>query len=428
MRKCPNCKKAVPVGARRCVYCRASVDDNASGLSGASKAAPETWEEEENNSTSFGKPGSKQFSSAMNSDFGGSGPQHTLLGLGPVSLEGARSRVKEDPNDGFGQTTMMGMPGVTHERSPGLGSQKISIASPKLEEKAAPEPIAKAEPAPTQDAGPVDDPLFGLLGVIAPKPSSLIDEEFTNLSSEVFGDDFDFKLDDDDDGWDFDFEPEPKKEAPKAPEPSRQQAPAPQIDAVVTVSSAAQKAAPSQSASTTPKNDSPEAVAPKPQKTEAPAAQAPKKIPTEPKEPVRAEQKQTQSEHKSTSPTKLREDRATISKVSPVEVLLIVLTALVSIVWIVVPSQEHGAVWDHFAGEPHNLALLGLSIFSCVACLSTLKAKNAVGISLLVLAALAMVVGIVIAPIGQWQPHRAILGGAAVLAVICAIIQLFKKS
>ena len=54
-----------------------------------------------------------------------------------------------------------------------------------------------------------DDPLAGLSGVsAAPVPSSLVDEEFTDLTSKLFGEDF-ADINEtpvDEDGWDFDFD------------------------------------------------------------------------------------------------------------------------------------------------------------------------------------------------------------------------------
>ena len=70
-----------------------------------------------------------------------------------------------------------------------------------------------------------DDPFAGLPGV-EPKPSSLVDEEFVDLTSKLFGDDFaagTANVDDDEDGWDFDFAPEPMEKSHEEPKPVVQQ-------------------------------------------------------------------------------------------------------------------------------------------------------------------------------------------------------------
>ncbi|MBQ8038186.1 MAG: hypothetical protein IJ268_14450, partial [Proteobacteria bacterium] len=80
---------------------------------------------------------------------------------------------------------------------------------------------AQAPTAPAPAETPSDDPLAGLAGVASVKPSSLVDEEFVDLTSKLFGDTFaQIKEDaeeDDDDGWDFDV---PTKTAAPAAAPA----------------------------------------------------------------------------------------------------------------------------------------------------------------------------------------------------------------
>ncbi|MFA5624655.1 MAG: hypothetical protein WC966_06340 [Bradymonadales bacterium] len=447
MRKCPQCRKAVPVGARRCVYCRASVEEVTLGKQslGGYGVQHDSFEDEAN-STSFGKPGSKNFSHAMNNDFKSAGPQHTLLGLGPVALGSGRTKVEEE-EERFGQTTMVGMPGVVFEQTGGIGTNKISIATPKLEEKLLANKsdriTTKAEEhevkKPETESSDADDPLFGLLGVVAPKPSSLIDEEFTDLSHEVFGDDFNFKLDDDDDveGWDFDFEipsakPVEARKVPAVHPPAADENLDASLDTPIHIDMAdvvvEEERASAKEESTNVQPASVDAVKAESklpvgafvaaQKAEKPLATETESVPEREVKPKREQAK-----------TELRDAAPKAVKLNPIEALLITLTALMSVLWVIVPSHEFGSVFENLAYEPKNIALIGFGAFSALAALFSLQSKisNAVRLALLVLAALALVAGIVIAPIGQWHPHRAILGGAAVLAVVCAIIQLFKK-
>ena len=301
MRKCPNCKNPLPVGARRCVHCRALVGDTMNEHDNSSThmgfGGSYTSEEERASSTSLGLPGSLTLSRnvdggsrrQMNHGFDES-PHHTMLGLGPVMSNSRNSYDSNNDTMGAfsGQRTISGMPGIsgfsvnsmnrssarTPERplkavsmrptrevqtvsdadlmSMRQNTPAVSVAvppsdalrsSPKLD---AFTPSSTAKTPTSSDAvfdsmlqfsaasdANDDDPFAGLPGV-APKPSSLVDEEFVDLTSKLFGDDFaagTSNVDDDEDGWDFDFapsSPEPNVDVPKLnipdPEPAKVEA------------------------------------------------------------------------------------------------------------------------------------------------------------------------------------------------------------
>ncbi len=240
MKKCPNCNKAVPFGARRCVYCRTPLDDE------NSTPNDQVVSERGFNATS------RNFDNG--SDFGlEDNPRKfnkTMIGLGPVSIHDA----PKENTDSFAQRTIAGMRGISFDdaldtNKPGIYrmSGKSSISKETLNQ-AAPQfkktlfqtsPIdSEVSPTPAADkhraAAPAkqtapepaqeqkEDILAGLPGA-APMPSSLVDEEFVDLTSQVFGDDFasitQEAADDDDDGLDFDFPTAPapvKAEPPKS--------------------------------------------------------------------------------------------------------------------------------------------------------------------------------------------------------------------
>lgn len=289
MRKCPNCKNPLSVGARRCVHCRALVGDsmNDHDLSTHMGLGGYTSEEDRASSTSLGLPGSSALSRSVDgtrrqkiSAFDES-PHHTMLGLGPVI---SNVRNPHDSNNDTmgafaGQRTISGMPGISGftqnqlsalARTPERPLKAVSMRptrevqtvgdadlmsmrqnTPSVPIAVPPSEAMRSEPkldafesstaanvpstsevvfdsmlqfnAASADSD--DDPFAGLPGV-EPKPSSLVDEEFVDLTSKLFGDDFaagTANVDDDEDGWDFDFAPEPMEESPEEPKPVVQQ-------------------------------------------------------------------------------------------------------------------------------------------------------------------------------------------------------------
>ncbi len=225
MKKCPNCKKAIPVGARRCVHCRTLVtEEGEQGSTSMGVGARDSSREFDldRNSTSLGRPGGSA-NSGFNGipDFGrnssNDAPHHTMLGLGPIAAASASN--KRNPLDMDKvpvNHTMAGMPcigaNMTQNQANEIGRvmqkdepvKPVAVTAPK-------EPVI---PAPKVDE---DDPLAGLAGVsAAPVPSSLVDEEFIDLTAKLFGDDFasigNEVAEEVDDGWDFDFDPVPKND------------------------------------------------------------------------------------------------------------------------------------------------------------------------------------------------------------------------
>lgn len=286
MRKCPNCKKAIPVGAKKCIHCRASVVD----YEGQEDAG---WDDEvaRNNTTAFGRPnscnslnpidgggrgygggGRMGSSSSYDRISGGSGhisssggygrisggyntpmsgsygsasggygransynsyedtPHNTMLGLGPIAAPGRRDFYDEEKSSGNrGSNTIAGMPGIkfdmTRRQAMEQDAQIPSGSSMPTPEASVPVPkpldITTSKPenkkddfdplaglsgvAPSSQKDDVD-PFAGLPGVV-PAPSSLVDEEFDDLTAKLFGDEFAAGGNDvgDEEGFDFDF-------------------------------------------------------------------------------------------------------------------------------------------------------------------------------------------------------------------------------
>ena len=304
MRKCPNCKKAVPVGARRCVYCRMLIADstneapihngqNSMTQMGFGNAKEDDYDS--NNSTSLGLPGSSNFTPGIGSadkrvshhiDVN-EAPHQTMIGLGPITSNSSRNVNAPNKDMNSGMHTIAGMPGVSFDpsevaafkarltpmrstpirpsqavlntpreapvsipngirRSSGNMTPIVQPTSPKSAQqpvssvqqavqsqpqmrpqsqanqpaitKSSPRFVPAAQP---QKPASNDNLLAGLPGV-APVPSSLVDEEFVDLTSKVFGSDFagvNDSFDDDEDGLDFDFPAAPAKPQPAEPAP-----------------------------------------------------------------------------------------------------------------------------------------------------------------------------------------------------------------
>ncbi len=240
MRKCPNCKKNIPVGARRCVHCRAvlSETDGAEVATSTQLGVFSNREVEQtrNNSTAFGRPGAlnpidNNSMRGMNQAFN-EAPHQTMLGLATVSSSSSRSRAMEE-NDRLaaGNHTIAGMPGIkidNNSRRQSFGQDSLIGASSARMNRATPvtsEPVPKSVAMnaanPSLKAPELkleDDNPFGNLPGVAPVPSSLVDEEFVDLTAKLFGDEFAAGGSDlgDEDGWDFDM--------PVAPAPVAKQA------------------------------------------------------------------------------------------------------------------------------------------------------------------------------------------------------------
>ncbi|MBQ9817353.1 MAG: hypothetical protein IJM59_07820 [Proteobacteria bacterium] len=256
MRKCPNCKKAVPVGARRCVYCRTILG--------------ESENEDYGNSTQLGflrdrDSGSFSQNNVMQRRNGAGGYQdggvhQTMIGLGPIPAgTGRGSDNDRGSNQGFAQRTMAGMPGISFDAQHPNGTYRMGAQSsagasgsgwrvepnyqsqnnampvdPIQIQARTPErpmkPVAQRDPVIEKKAEPVIPPpqakagtenvLAGLPGV-APMPSSLVDEEFVDLTSKLFGAEFaevNQVDEEEEDGFDFDAPAaHPASAAPAAP-------------------------------------------------------------------------------------------------------------------------------------------------------------------------------------------------------------------
>lgn len=260
MRKCPKCKKAVPVGERRCLYCRAIISEPSNDTEAQESSVRAVNLREDLNGT-FSRNNNNLSDQLDNSDrrSGKRQTHQTIFGMGAISANSSRLSFDDEPSD-FGQRTIAGMPGISFDALRRAGGPKTDSAPSAQPVEPAPRPESDPEPkqrsskaslidasfieemslsleptkssvssispaqAPTAPAPaetPSDDPLAGLAGVASVKPSSLVDEEFVDLTSKLFGDTFaQIKEDaeeDDDDGWDFDV---PTKTAAPAAAPA----------------------------------------------------------------------------------------------------------------------------------------------------------------------------------------------------------------
>lgn len=272
MRKCPKCKKAVPVGERRCLYCRAIISEPSNDTEAQESSVRAVNLREDLNGT-FSRSNnnlSDQFDSSERRS-GKRQTHQTIFGMGAIAANSSRLSFDDEPSD-FGQRTIAGMPGISFDALRRSGGPKPDSSPSSQPVEPAPRPEAKPEPKPASskanliDASfieemslsiepskpaavsnhssapasaqapaeaPSDDPLAGLAGVASVVPSSLVDEEFVDLTSKLFGDTFaQIKEDteeDDDDGWDFDVPTKPAAPAPAAATPAA--APVPANDA-----------------------------------------------------------------------------------------------------------------------------------------------------------------------------------------------------
>ena len=161
MRKCPNCKNPLPVGARRCVHCRALVGDTMNEHDNSSThmgfGGSYTSEEERASSTSLGLPGSLTLSRnvdggsrrQMNHGFDES-PHHTMLGLGPVMSNSRNSYDSNNDTMGAfsGQRTISGMPGIS-----GFSVNSMNRSSARTPER----PLKAVSMRPTREVQTVSD-------------------------------------------------------------------------------------------------------------------------------------------------------------------------------------------------------------------------------------------------------------------------------
>ena len=216
MRKCPKCDKFVPVGNRRCIYCRTVVETQDSGAS------------EDN------------FDAAENND-------QTLFGVHNKRLTGRRQMFNE--NTEITQNTIVGLPGISFSKEPypkKKNQSKTETEDPNNRtaflfnnnQEETQENQKETQEVPRQSREnislivenneellEIDDPLAGLQGVTQQKISSLIEEELDDLSTELFGSDFNFDditIDDiEDDGLDFDIPAPAIEKSPKIDDPPK---------------------------------------------------------------------------------------------------------------------------------------------------------------------------------------------------------------
>ena len=252
MRKCPNCKKAVPVGARRCVYCRTILGESeyeneefGSTQLGV-RTSSGTFSQKRRESGPIGVRDSGPMGMMRRPGSGGDGAHQTMIGLGPIPTgTGRGSDNDRGGSQGFGQRTMAGMPGISFDAQHPNGAYRMGAQTPsgasgsgwRVEPSYQPQnnempmdpvqvqartperpikPVAQKEPV-IENAAPVipqpqanvgqENVLAGLPGV-APIPSSLVDEEFVDLTSKLFGEEFaevNQVDEEDEDGFDFDL-------------------------------------------------------------------------------------------------------------------------------------------------------------------------------------------------------------------------------
>ena len=225
----------MPVGARRCVQCRSLVGEPADI-------------DAMNAVTRMGAGNPKDNTRADNGrNFQDQPMTHqTMIGLGPISAPSSR-RSSEDLSRNFGQQTIAGMPGISFDSNARQGGYRMAASAHTPDRGLSPvkaktenvwddppyssdsnhtahapqthTPTAKSENIniPELTFPEEDDALAGMPGASV-VPSSLVDEEFDDLTSKLFGDDFVIEQDDDDDedGLDFDVPTDP---TPVTPQP-----------------------------------------------------------------------------------------------------------------------------------------------------------------------------------------------------------------
>jgi len=379
------------------------------------------------NSTSFGRPGSVEGlrpveDGAVRGGYGrgyDAAPNQTMIGLGPVSLGGRRSWDDDDEDErvrGYASTTIAGMPGISFDadrrkmpahvdsRSQASTPQNLNVV--KVNPLAVPAPsevkfdaaathkkeapvVAKKVNEPS--AQPViDDPFFGLPGV-APKPSSLVDEEFVDLAAKLFGADFATGAHDadDEDGWDFDI--------PLVQETKTQHA----------SGSAEASHGKSSAASQTELS------------AELPAIQA----------AVVAEAADAGAQFTSVPAI---ETKTTAAMVQRVANILAIISGLIAISWLFIPYAGEGFAHANVVGQPANLLLIVGALVVAGFDITSWRYGRKHGKMRMMLAFVAVFIVLfalmLVAPIGSWTPHRQIIGLAAVGNLICAILYYLKKS
>ncbi|MCL2325176.1 MAG: hypothetical protein FWC40_01535 [Proteobacteria bacterium] len=429
MRKCPKCKKAIPVGERRCVHCRTIFGETNSGVEASSTRMgfgarrEEADEVSRGNATSFGRPGSAENlgpveDGAVRGGFGRSydaSPNHTMIGLGPVSLGGRRSWDNDEDDNvrGYASTTIAGMPGVSFDadrrKMPVQADSRSQAATPqnlnavKVNHVAVPAPreikfdaaakhreeasiVAKKGHEPASQ--PVDDPFFGLPGV-APKPSSLVDEEFIDLGAKLFGADFATGAHDadDEDGWDFDI---------------------PLVQEVKVLHALGGEEASHGKDSTVSQTE--------------PAAGS---------MVVQAAAETADVDAQFTSVPDL-ETKTTGAMLQHGANILAIASGLIAIAWLFIPYADEGHAHEHFVGQPANLLLFIGALAAAGFDFTSWHHSKKYGKMLMMLAFvtifIVLLVLMLMAPIGSWTPHCQIIGLAAVGNLICAILYYLKKS
>ncbi len=228
MRKCPNCHKNVPAGAKRCVYCRSLVKKEKVMHQQKQTDDPESDAASHTmlNIASSAIHQNKEAShSSTTHDDSQDINDHTLLGFGASASLGSQRQLRSDNSKDQMQSTMLGMPGVAGlGRDIDLNSPVLGLNHPGVKTKTPPQSIkinntTTTPPPPEQhqtseETEEIDsddfDPLAGLV-VFSPKVSSLIDEEFDDISTDILGFNIDdTELEDTDNDW-LDIKPVPSK-------------------------------------------------------------------------------------------------------------------------------------------------------------------------------------------------------------------------
>ncbi len=474
----------MPVGARRCVHCRTLIGDAEEGstrlgFGGSRHDDVNAAEADYGNSTSFGRPGSGFGSNIEEDDRrggmmgGNDAPHQTMLGLGPISSSASRRMFDESSErGGFAQTTISGMPGISFDssgrqslrggmnmgpsqmRTPAREINPVSMGIPpqeirpqEIKHSSPHEAVAESlmgvsfdEPAkPAEVAAPKveleqepviatnsDDPFANLPGV-APKPSSLVDEEFVDLTSKLFGDDFAAgtkEQDLEDDGWDFDFAPEEpeKKEEPTA------EAPKPEADAAAkfdedhptaaAVKAAAAAYVPQDKKETTnaaeseaKKDDSSDDK--KIEKSEASAKDAEKSDADAKNEPAKAESGASE-------PAKKADKKQSL----PLSAIFAIAACVLGILWIIIAFANGGS--DHKGFATALVTTLIASAIGGAHAGAFAKCGKTLWMALLLVGALMLFVAGALTDAGKAVAQPVLIGAALLELISCGIVFLKK--
>lgn len=220
MRKCPYCKRTIPVGIKKCIHCQMTLAESVQGGD----------EDYRDRQVGVSQPHSRMRAQLGERNvMGNEVPRQTMIGLPIASNDRAFGLHMRETNE-QPMRTMSGMPAMVNHANPVREVESRRSFDIFGEEYQAESVQPQAAPeVPSHDGNSEVVSLSSLTELLenggddmenfpGVAPSSLIDEEFLDLTSKLFGEDFAEVSSDvnDEDGLEFDFvesSPEPVKSA-----------------------------------------------------------------------------------------------------------------------------------------------------------------------------------------------------------------------